>query len=99
MEIASSGLTDLSLPDDRTVTDNESGPADDQLIPKEAPMNPALATPDASRETSDSTDAAARPKIISSEELLQGRRELWIQHGDDMYRLRLTSSGKLYLTK
>jgi hemin uptake protein HemP len=38
-------------------------------------------------------------RIIRSEELLQGRREVWIAHGDDMYRLRITSSGKLYLTK
>jgi hemin uptake protein HemP len=40
-----------------------------------------------------------RPLIIRSAELLQGRRELWIEHGDEMYRLRLTRSGKLYLTK
>lgn len=40
-----------------------------------------------------------RPRIVSSEELMQGRRELWIEHGDEMYRLRVTSSGKLYLTK
>jgi hemin uptake protein HemP len=36
---------------------------------------------------------------ISSEELLQGRRELWIEHEGQMYRLRVTSRGKLYLTK
>lgn len=40
-----------------------------------------------------------RPLIVGSEELMQGRRELWIEHGDEMYRLRVTSSGKLYLTK
>jgi hemin uptake protein HemP len=40
-----------------------------------------------------------RARIINSEDLLEGRRELWIEHGDDMYRLRRTSSGKLYLTK
>lgn len=40
-----------------------------------------------------------RPLIVQSSELLQGRRELWIEHGDEMYRLRLTRSGKLYLTK
>lgn len=42
---------------------------------------------------------AEQPVVVRSDELLQGRRELWIEHGDDMYRLRLTSSGKLYLTK
>ena len=40
-----------------------------------------------------------RPQIVRSEELLQGMRELWIEHGDEMYRLRLTRAGKLYLTK
>ncbi|HTN73760.1 MAG TPA: hemin uptake protein HemP [Pirellulaceae bacterium] len=40
-----------------------------------------------------------RPRIVRSEELLQGARELWVEHGDEMYRLRLTRSGKLYLTK
>lgn len=44
----------------------------------------------------ESTD---RPRILRSDELLQGRRELWIEHGEEMYRLRLTRSGKLYLTK
>jgi len=40
-----------------------------------------------------------RPLIIQSEDLLQGRSEIWIEHRDEMYRLRLTSSGKLYLSK
>lgn len=40
-----------------------------------------------------------RPGIIRSGELLHGARELWIEHGQDMYRLRVTASGKLYLTK
>jgi len=45
-------------------------------------------------------EAAAPPSIVfRSEELLQGRREVWIEHGTEMYRLRLTSAGKLYLTK
>lgn len=39
------------------------------------------------------------PIVFRSEELLQGRREVWIEHGTEMYRLRLTSAGKLYLTK
>jgi hemin uptake protein HemP len=43
--------------------------------------------------------APAPPVIYSSEELLKGRREVWIEHGDQMYRLRVTSANKLYLTK
>ena len=46
-----------------------------------------------------SGDESSRPLIISSEQLLQGRRELWIEHGDEMYRLRVTTAGKLYLSK
>jgi hemin uptake protein HemP len=46
-----------------------------------------------------SRDHDSRPKIVRSEDLLQGRRELWIEHGEELYRLRLTRSGKLYLTK
>ena len=38
-------------------------------------------------------------RVIDSESIFAGRREVWIRHGDDMYRLRLTSSGKLYLSK
>jgi hemin uptake protein HemP len=36
---------------------------------------------------------------LRSEELLQGATEVWIEHGDEMYRLRLTRNGRLYLTK
>jgi len=46
-----------------------------------------------------SRTGADRPLIVSSETILQGRSEIWIEHGDEMYRLRVTSSGKLYLTK
>ena len=41
----------------------------------------------------------SRPRVYTSAELLQGHREAWIEHGQQMYRLRLTSAGKLYLTK
>ncbi len=44
-------------------------------------------------------DDTDRPRIIRSEDVLQGRREVWIEHGEEMYRLRVTSSNKLYLTK
>lgn len=37
--------------------------------------------------------------IVESEDLFRGRREVWIQHGSEMYRLRQTSAGKLYLSK
>ena len=39
------------------------------------------------------------PRRIASEQLMAGRHEIIIAHGDDEYRLRLTGSGKLLLTK
>lgn len=52
------------------------------------------------RESDDPTAGSSeRPIIIRSEDLLQGHREIWIEHGKEMYRLRLTANGKLYLTK
>ncbi|MCC7085777.1 MAG: hemin uptake protein HemP [Pirellulales bacterium] len=46
-----------------------------------------------------STKTPLPPIIYSSNELMNGRREVWIEHGDQMYRLRVTSAKKLYLTK
>jgi hemin uptake protein HemP len=43
--------------------------------------------------------ASDQPRLIQAEELFAGRREVWIQHGDQRYRLRITSAGKLILTK
>ena len=36
---------------------------------------------------------------IDSKRLLQGRRELYIRHGGECYRLRHTRNDKLILTK
>jgi len=45
-------------------------------------------------------DPAVRvPRRITSRALLNGQRELRIQHGAEEYRLRHTASGKLILTK
>ncbi|AKC86158.1 hemin uptake protein HemP [Pseudoxanthomonas suwonensis] len=37
--------------------------------------------------------------VLGSEQLLKGRREILIRHGDKLYRLRHTSNDKLILTK
>jgi hemin uptake protein HemP len=39
------------------------------------------------------------PLEVDSLELFAGRRELIIRHGTDAYRLRITASNKLILTK
>jgi hemin uptake protein HemP len=36
---------------------------------------------------------------VNSKDILQGDREIWIVHGQDMYRLRETKNGKLILQK
>jgi len=36
---------------------------------------------------------------VESVAILQGRREVLIRHGAELYRLRLTASNKLILTK
>ena len=43
-------------------------------------------------------DAAARRRFVSAQ-LLGGSTEVEILHGESVYRLRLTSLGKLILTK
>lgn len=64
-------------------------------------MNQGDGRPNSDSEyTDDSSQAGSeRTLIIRSEHLLQGRREVWIEHGSEMYRLRVTANGKLYLTK
>jgi hemin uptake protein HemP len=42
---------------------------------------------------------AARPHRLKVSELLQGEQEAILEHGGHDYRLRITSTGKLILTK
>ena len=69
---------------------------EDTLMPRDEKF-PTDSQP--SGQSRPSSGDADRPLIIQSEDLLQGRDEVWIEHGEEMYRLRVTSSGKLYLTK
>lgn len=46
----------------------------------------------------ESKPAVAQPRL-SSDRLLQGARELLIEHQGELYRLRLTGKNKLILTK
>jgi len=42
---------------------------------------------------------AASVRRVRVEDILDGHREVIIQHGQEEYRLRLTSNSKLLLTK
>ena len=61
--------------------------------------DPAKTAPVLPAASGDSTPSAGPPHIYQSEELFRGRREVWIEHGDVLYRLRITTAGKLILTK
>jgi len=47
----------------------------------------------------DRAHEAPLPRTVRSADLLQGARELFIQHEEQTYRLRLTRNGKLILVK
>ncbi|MEX0956175.1 MAG: hemin uptake protein HemP [Rhizobiaceae bacterium] len=45
-------------------------------------------------------ESAVRPvKTLSSVNLFQGTREIAIEHGESVYRLKITRQGKLILNK
>lgn len=47
-----------------------------------------------------STSAIPEERLIyRSSDLLKDRREIFIEHNRDLYRLRITSQGRLILTK
>ena len=47
----------------------------------------------------DQNSPAAGTPVVDSATLMSERRELIIRHGADSYRLRITASNKLILTK
>ncbi len=55
------------------------------------------------QETSSGTPEVASPRQpqdrYDTQTLFGGRREILVQHGDQLYRLRITRQGKLILTK
>lgn len=61
---------------------------------------------DAPAESGSSQSTSSNPRMISiagqkidSRDLFIGTREVMIQHGSEIYRLRLTAQNKLILTK
>ncbi|MEM9645462.1 MAG: hemin uptake protein HemP [Planctomycetota bacterium] len=62
-------------------------------------MNDSENVPDATNQSEDPGRPESSALIVDSDDLFQGRREIWIRHGSEMYRLRRTTAGKLYLSK
>jgi hemin uptake protein HemP len=47
----------------------------------------------------DAVQPAAMPRTISSRDLLAGQKRVIIRHEQEDYRLQVTATGKLILTK
>ncbi len=45
------------------------------------------------------TEQPTIPRVVRSEEILQGQSEIQIIHANETYRLRVTRNGKLILFK
>lgn len=56
-------------------------------------MNPSCPAPPVP------ADAPTGPPVLRSDQLLAGGREVLIRHGEETYRLKLTSNNKLILIK
>jgi len=59
-------------------------------------QSPPIGSNDKTPETGGSVQQV---EVIPSARLFGTRKELLIEHGDALYRLRITSQGKLILTK
>jgi hemin uptake protein HemP len=62
------------------------------------------AMPNQKPDTDSTIPQASKPAdpprvVVKSSEILRGNTEIWIEHGTEMYRLRLTRAGKLLLSK
>lgn len=67
----------------------------------DTPRPPASHDDDRQRAESTAGQNTSENQIpeISSQDLLQGSREIHIRHGREVYRLRITRNGKLILHK
>ena len=60
---------------------------------------PSVATPSVAKPSVATRNIAMRGNRIDSRDLFSAEREIVIAHGEESYRLRLTSQNKLILTK
>ena len=64
----------------------------------DSPMN-GKHSPEQHPASENRQDASTTTRVIQSHEILQGAREVQIEHEGELYRLRLTRNGKLILHK
>jgi hemin uptake protein HemP len=56
-------------------------------------------TDDADRDDTDAPPTGEPAVVIPAEQIFGDRREVWIEHNGERYRLRITRRGKLILQK
>ncbi len=56
-------------------------------------------TGDTDHDDTDSTPPGEAVTVIPAEQIFGERREVWIEHNGERYRLRITRRGKLILQK
>lgn len=92
----------LTKPDELKETEdpaNSGTPLPNKVPASQPAIDPLDAPPSGENSKHELVANSADALFIDSRRLFQGHREVWIQHGDQMYRLRLTASDKLYLSK
>ena len=62
-------------------------------------MKPHLTPLAGERDAGTGERSPSKPRRVRIEDLLGGGREVIIEHGNEEYRLRMTSNSKLILTK
>lgn len=70
--------------------------SESRLEDRRAMPNPAFSHADVRAEHRTSIDSRG---VVPADSLFQGSQEILIRHNGDHYRLRITKSGKLILTK
>ncbi len=58
-----------------------------------------MVEPNKPREPNPEQGQAEMPVVLDARQILQGKREIWIEHEGLRYRLRVTRRGRLILTK
>lgn len=56
-------------------------------------------TPDDHNPNTKPTPINEAPLTFNSEDLFQGRKEILVRHGEEVYKMRITRNGKLILNK
>lgn len=77
----------------------DPGDSEDHASDEPAADDPLVKLPEMEFRPDNASVGQQRPHVYSSQELLQGFSEAWIEHEGRIYRLRVTSRSNLLLTR